>query len=88
MSNLEKLQEQLSQLMLEQSESLSHRTFLGINEEELKREDERIRRIRELSAALLKAMHHRHSPDGGASPSHHCEYCEKAARRALEGEKR
>ncbi len=73
--------------MLDQSESLSQRTFLGINEDELKKEDERIRRIRELSAALLNAMHHRHSPGKDASSSHECEYCEKAARRALEGEK-
>jgi hypothetical protein len=87
MSYLEKLKKQLHQIMLEQSESLSQRTFLGINDEELHREEQRIRRIRELSAAFLKALHHRHSPDGDASLSHQCEYCEKAARLALNGEK-
>ncbi len=86
MSNLKKLQEQLGQLMLEQSESLSQRTFLGINEGDLKREDERLRRIREPSAALLKAMHHRHSSDRDPSLTHQCEHCEQAAKRALNGE--
>jgi hypothetical protein len=54
---LEELREELSQLMLEQVKSLKAQTFGGLSEEELRKQDERLKRIREVSAdfvAILK----------------------------------
>jgi hypothetical protein len=79
MPTLEKLQDQLKQLMLEQSESFNRRTFLGMNEEDIKGEEQRIRLIRELSAEFLKALHHSLA-NGDALKSHECGHCDTAAK--------
>jgi hypothetical protein len=55
-SKNEKLRDELERLMREQIESLQKQTFLGITEEELEREKERLKRIREVSAAFLEAL--------------------------------
>jgi hypothetical protein len=55
-SRNESLRDELEQLMREQIESLTRQTFLGITEEELKQEEERLKRIREVSADFLKAL--------------------------------
>jgi hypothetical protein len=55
-SKNEKLRDELEQLMREQIESLQKQTFLGITEEELEHERERLKRIREVSAAFLAAL--------------------------------
>jgi hypothetical protein len=53
---LEELREELSQLMLEQVKSLKAQTFGGLSEEELRRQDERLNRIREVSADFLAML--------------------------------
>jgi hypothetical protein len=50
------LREELSRLMEEQIESLKKQTFLGLDEPELRRQEERLKRIREVSAAFLAAL--------------------------------
>jgi hypothetical protein len=53
---LEELREELSRLMREQVKSLKAQTFGGLGEEELRREDERLKRIREVSADFLALL--------------------------------
>lgn len=53
---LQQIREELQRLMLEQVESLKAQTFGGLSEEELREQDERLNRIRELSADLLSAL--------------------------------
>ncbi len=48
--------EELNRLMLEQVESLKHETFMGVSPEELRRQEDRLKRIRELSADYLAAL--------------------------------
>ncbi|HZZ14671.1 MAG TPA: hypothetical protein VFE08_01785 [Candidatus Sulfotelmatobacter sp.] len=55
-SNLEKLRDELSRLMLEHIESMRERTFLGIGPEDVQREKQRLQRIREVSADFLEAL--------------------------------
>jgi hypothetical protein len=50
---LEELREELSKLMREQLESLKAQTVCEISAEELRRQDERLKRIREVSADFL-----------------------------------
>jgi hypothetical protein len=50
------LREELSRLMEEQMESLRRQTFLGLDNAELRREHERLKRIREVSADFLAAL--------------------------------
>jgi len=55
-SKNENLRDELEQLMQDQIESLKRQTFLGITEDELQKEEERLKRIREVSADFLKAL--------------------------------
>jgi hypothetical protein len=55
-SNIEKLRDELTQLMQERIESMKNRTFLGITPEELQREKQQLQRIREVSADFLEAL--------------------------------
>ena len=55
-SNIEKLRDELTQLMQERIESIKDRTFLGITPEELQREKQQLQRIREVSADFLDAL--------------------------------
>jgi hypothetical protein len=55
-SNIEKLRDELTQLMQERIESMKDRTFLGITPEELQREKRQLQRIREVSADFLEAL--------------------------------
>jgi hypothetical protein len=50
------LREELGRLMEEQMESLRRQTFLGLDAVELRRQEERLRRIREVSADFLAAL--------------------------------
>ena len=54
--NIEKLRDELTRLMLEHIESMRQRTFLGIGPDEVSREQERLQRIREVSADFLEAL--------------------------------
>lgn len=54
--SLEEIRDELQQLMLEQVESLKAQTFGVLREEELREQDERLKRIRELSADYLSAL--------------------------------
>jgi hypothetical protein len=53
---LQELRDELRRLMDEQVESLKAQTFGGITKEELRKEDERLKRIREVSADFLLAL--------------------------------
>lgn len=55
-SNAEELRSQLNRLLMEEIESLKKQTFGGLNEEELREQEERLKRIRELSADYLAAL--------------------------------
>jgi hypothetical protein len=57
MSEFEQLKEELLPLMLEQSENLQKQTFLGINEQELRKHEKCFERIRELFADILEVLH-------------------------------
>jgi hypothetical protein len=54
--SIEKLCGELQRLMREQIESLARQTFLGITQEELCQEKQRLQRIREVSADYLEAL--------------------------------
>ncbi|HWY20400.1 MAG TPA: hypothetical protein VNX26_04220 [Candidatus Acidoferrum sp.] len=54
--SVEKIRDELEQLMREHIESMQKQTFLGITPEELRRQKERMQRIREVSAAFLEAL--------------------------------
>ena len=54
--SLEEIRDELQRLMQEQVESLKAQTFGGLSEEELRQVDERLNRIRELSADYLAAL--------------------------------
>ena len=60
---LEKLREELQRLMMEQVESLRAETFGGASREEIRRQDERLKRIREISADLMAALRNRKGED-------------------------
>jgi hypothetical protein len=53
---LKEISDELERLMREQVESLQRQTFLGINSEEISRERDRLKRIREVSAEFLEAL--------------------------------
>jgi Sec-independent protein translocase protein TatA len=55
-SSVRKLRKELNGLMQEQMESLKKQTFGGLSEEELRQQEERLKRIRELSADFLAAL--------------------------------
>jgi len=48
--------EELNRLMLEQIESLRKETFVGMTPEEMRRQEERLKRIRQVSADFLAAL--------------------------------
>jgi hypothetical protein len=54
--SLEAIRDELERLMLEQVESLKAQTFGGLSQEELRKQDERLKRIREVSADFLSAL--------------------------------
>jgi hypothetical protein len=54
--SLEEIRDELERLMLEQLESLKAQTFGGLSQEELRKQDERLKRIREVSADFLSAL--------------------------------
>ena len=54
--NTEEIRDELEGLMRDQVESLQAQTFGGLSEEELREEQERLKRIRELSADFLSAL--------------------------------
>ena len=55
-SNAEELRDQLNRLLMEEIESLKKQTFGGLNEDELREQEARLKRIRELSADYLAAL--------------------------------
>jgi hypothetical protein len=57
----EELRDELNRLMMEQIESSKKHTFGGLDEEELRQQQERLKRIREVSADFLAALK-RHGP--------------------------
>jgi hypothetical protein len=54
--SLSEIRDELERLMREQIESLRRQTFGGLTEAELRKEDERLNRIREVSADFLSAL--------------------------------
>jgi hypothetical protein len=54
--SLKEIRDELERLMLQQLESLRAQTFGGLSEEELRKQDDRLNRIRELSADYLSAL--------------------------------
>jgi hypothetical protein len=54
--SLNEIREELERLLLEQAESLKAQTFGGLSEQELRQQDERLNRIREVSADFLSAL--------------------------------
>jgi hypothetical protein len=52
----EEIRKELEGLLREQIDSLQAQTFGGLSEEELREEQERLKRIRELSADFLSAV--------------------------------
>jgi hypothetical protein len=59
----EEIREELEGLMREQIASLKAQTFGGLSEQELREEQERLKRIRELSADYLAALKRNRSAD-------------------------
>lgn len=55
-SRKKELQQELGRLMTEQISSLEWQSFMGIDEAELRRQEERLSRIREVSGELILAM--------------------------------
>jgi hypothetical protein len=53
---LKEMRDELRRLMLEQVEGLKAQTYGGLNEQQLREEDERLKRIREVSADYLAAL--------------------------------
>jgi hypothetical protein len=54
--SVEKLREELKRLMRDHLESLEKETYLGISEDELRRQRDQLKRIREVSADFLEAL--------------------------------
>jgi hypothetical protein len=54
--SLDEIRAELEQVMAEQIESLSQQTFLGLTDEQVMQEKERLQRIREISAEFLEAL--------------------------------
>jgi len=72
MRECERLKEELLRLMLEQSENLQKQTFLGINEQDLSKQEKRFERIRELLADVL---------DTNDAATFICPHCSSAEQR-------
>ena len=54
--SVEDLRDELNRLMAEQIESLKKQAFVGLEEEEARKQEERLKRIREVSADYLAAL--------------------------------
>ena len=54
--SVEELRHELNRLMQEQLESLQRATFGGLGKEDLRQEEERLKKIREVSADFLEAL--------------------------------
>ena len=54
--SVKELRDELNRLMREQVESLQKETFGGLGEVELKQQEERLKKIREVSADFLAAL--------------------------------
>lgn len=54
--DLKELRDELERLMLAQIESLRAQTFGGLSEQQLREQDARLKRIREVSADYLAAL--------------------------------
>jgi hypothetical protein len=54
--SFEEIRDELERLMLEQVESLKAQTFGGLSQEESRKQDDRLKRIREVSADFLSAL--------------------------------
>ncbi len=54
--SVEELRDELRRLMLEHIDSMQKETFGGLNEDDLRQQEERLARIREVSADLLAAL--------------------------------
>lgn len=54
--SLKELRDELNRLMQEHIESVENETFTGLKEEELRQQEERLKRIREVSADYLAAL--------------------------------
>ena len=54
--NVEELRDELRRLMLEHIESLEKEVFGGLNKEDVRQQEERLKRIREVSADFLAAL--------------------------------
>ncbi|MGB8784724.1 MAG: hypothetical protein WA718_23405 [Terriglobales bacterium] len=50
------ISQELNRLMLEQIESLRKETFVGMTPDEMHRQEERLKRIRQVSADFLAAL--------------------------------
>lgn len=50
------LRDELDCLLLEQTEALKKQTFGGLSQEELREEEDRLKRIREVSADFIAAL--------------------------------
>jgi hypothetical protein len=57
----EELRNELNRLMLEEIECLKKQTFGGLDEEELWLQEERLKRIREVSADFIAALQRQRS---------------------------
>jgi hypothetical protein len=53
---LQEVRDELQRLMLEQTESLKAQTFGGLSAEEMRKQEERLKQIREVSAELMSAL--------------------------------
>ena len=61
--SIEEIRDELERMMQEQIASLKAETFGGLTEEELSEQQERLKRIRELSADYLAAVKRNRSTD-------------------------
>ena len=84
MSRSLELQEELRQLLHEQSESSQQQTFLGINQRDLDRQEQRMRRIRELFADFIAVLHD-NSLSSDMLHSQDCPHCLAAKRSSHSG---
>jgi hypothetical protein len=58
----EEIRKELEKLLLEQTESLKKQTFGGLSERELRQQEERLKRIREVSADYIAALRRKFPP--------------------------
>jgi hypothetical protein len=54
--SVEELRDELHRLMMEQADSMKKETFGGLTPQELSRQEQRLKRIREVSADYISAL--------------------------------